>query len=199
VLEKSLYWNALLAREENPDRETAWEEETETVLTRSERFLSFLTLVATLGTSFGLLGTVLGVSKSLQFIESDFSATVSGLSVALYTTIGGLVVSIVSLTAYGIFTSLSDALGRSIQRQLARLGRRLESRAGTPPPRVAAPSRPAVPRAPSRPAAPQTPPRPAAPKAPSGLERREDTLAVTPRDLSSGDIVIEDLSDEARF
>ncbi|MHC5035697.1 MAG: MotA/TolQ/ExbB proton channel family protein [Planctomycetota bacterium] len=93
---------------------TAWEEEAEAVVVRSEKFLSFLTLAATLGTSFGLLGTVIGVSSSLKFIESDFSSTVAGLSVALYTTVGGLLVSIQAALFYAIFQSLSNALNNSI-------------------------------------------------------------------------------------
>jgi biopolymer transport protein ExbB/TolQ len=80
----------------------------------TEKLLTFLTLAATLGTSFGLLGTVIGVSSSLKFIESDFSSTVAGLSVALYTTVGGLVVSIQAALFYAFFQSMSNALNNSI-------------------------------------------------------------------------------------
>lgn len=93
---------------------TAWEEEADATVTRSERFLTFLTLAATLGTSFGLLGTVIGVSSSLKFIESDFSSTVAGLSVALYTTVGGLLVSIQAALFYAGFQTCSNKLHNAI-------------------------------------------------------------------------------------
>ncbi|MHC4777325.1 MAG: MotA/TolQ/ExbB proton channel family protein [Planctomycetota bacterium] len=100
---------------------SAWEEEADAVVGRSEKLLTFLTLAATLGTSLGLLGTVIGVSSSLKFIESDFSSTVAGLSVALYTTVGGLIVSIQAALFYGVFQSLSNALNESIGGWVRRL------------------------------------------------------------------------------
>lgn len=101
---------SLFQTRENP----VWEEEADAVVLRSEKFLSFLVLAATLGTSFGLLGTVIGVSSSLKFIESDFSSTVAGLSVALYTTVGGLVVSIQAALFYAAFQAASNALNNAI-------------------------------------------------------------------------------------
>ena len=92
----------------------AWEEETDAVVARTEKWLGFLTLAAALGTSFGLLGTVIGVSSSLKFIESDFSSTVDGLSVALYTTVGGLVVSIQATLFLWVYQAFSNALNNSI-------------------------------------------------------------------------------------
>ncbi len=92
----------------------AWEEEADAIVHRSEKFLTVLTVIATLGTSIGLLGTVIGVSHSLKFIESDFSSTVAGLSVALYTTVGGLVVSIQSALFYAVLQAMSNALNNGI-------------------------------------------------------------------------------------
>ncbi|MHC4597422.1 MAG: MotA/TolQ/ExbB proton channel family protein [Planctomycetota bacterium] len=109
---------------------TAWEEEAESVVTRSEKFLAFLTLAATLGTSLGLLGTVIGVSSSLKFIESDFSSTVAGLSVALYTTVGGLMVSIQAALSYALFQSFSNALNESIGGWVRRLRQRPSAAGG---------------------------------------------------------------------
>jgi biopolymer transport protein ExbB/TolQ len=176
LFRRNLYLDVLLAFEDHPGKEEKWQEKKEEILTRSERFLSFLTLIATLGTSFGLLGTVIGVSKSLKFIESDFSATVSGLSVALYTTIGGLLISIFSLTAYGILTSLSDGLGRHINLRVEKLRKREEKKD------VPAPPKP-----------PPPPGRGGPPGKAGGTPPREDTLAFTPEDHSQSDIVIEDL------
>ena len=94
--------------------DTAWEEEADAAVARSEKFLSLLTLFATLATSFGLLGTVVGVAGSLQYIETDFSKLVAGLSVALYTTVLGLVVSIQAVLAYACFRTFSNSLNNHI-------------------------------------------------------------------------------------
>jgi biopolymer transport protein ExbB/TolQ len=95
-------------------REGAWEDEADAAVARSEKYTSFLTLFATLATSFGLLGTVVGVAGSLQYIETDFSKLVMGLSVALYTTVLGLVVSIQAVLSFAILQSFSNRLNNGI-------------------------------------------------------------------------------------
>jgi biopolymer transport protein ExbB/TolQ len=61
AVRKSIYLQVLLKVEDSPGRNALWEDVMDGIVSRSERFLSFLALVATLGTSFGLLGTVIGV------------------------------------------------------------------------------------------------------------------------------------------
>ncbi|MCU0722637.1 MAG: MotA/TolQ/ExbB proton channel family protein [Planctomycetes bacterium] len=94
--------------------EGAWEDEADASVARSERYVSLLTLFATLATSFGLLGTVVGVAGSLQYIETDFSKLVQGLSVALYTTVLGIVVSIQAILSYAVFQTFSNSLSNRI-------------------------------------------------------------------------------------
>ncbi len=182
----SLLLAPVIASQKSAD-DRIWEDEMDTVLGRSERFLFILSLIATLSTSFGLFGTVVGVSWSLNYIESDFSQTVSGLSVALYTTIGGLAVSIVAIIAGGIYSSLSGALGRAIVHWVNVL--RLAAAPAAAPVPAEGILQPAAAR-PARGEGLET----AKPYA-GGAVRREDTLEISPSpvDLSKSDIIVEDV------
>ncbi len=83
------------------------------------RGLGTLELLASLSTSLGLFGTVVGVSMSFHAISSaDSGAVVSGLGVALFTTVLGLVVHLYCSVFAAFFSYLSDRMEGEIQRVL---------------------------------------------------------------------------------
>lgn len=83
------------------------------------RGLGALELLASLSTSLGLFGTVVGVSMSFNAISSaDSGAVVNGLGVALFTTVLGLVVHLYCSVFAAFFSYLSDRLEGEIQRVL---------------------------------------------------------------------------------
>ncbi len=92
----------------------------EDVLARGERYLRLLAVIASVSTSFGLLGTVVGVSMSFQAL-ADARDIAAGLSVALYTTVGGLVVFLIAFLSGSFFQSLARGLARDIELTLDRL------------------------------------------------------------------------------
>lgn len=90
------------------------------VLARGERYLRLLAVIASVSTSFGLLGTVVGVSMSFQAL-AEARDIAAGLSVALYTTVGGLVVFLIAYLSGSFFQSLARGLARDIELTLDRL------------------------------------------------------------------------------
>ncbi len=181
-LSRSIYTGVALVADKFRGDDKMWEDEMDAVLGRSERFLGFLTLIASLSTSFGLFGTVVGVSWSLNYIESDFSQTVSGLSVALYTTILGLAVSIVAIIASGMFGALSEMLGKSIISRVNTV-RRAAGRLPESARPVSATARSAG----------------GEPGQFNPFRQREDTLDISPakadtrKDLSKSDFIVEEI------
>ncbi|MEQ8767977.1 MAG: MotA/TolQ/ExbB proton channel family protein [Planctomycetota bacterium] len=93
---------------------------TDELLSRSERHLRLLAVIASVSTSFGLLGTVVGVSISFRAL-ADARDIAGGLSIALYTTVGGLVVFLIAYLAGALFQALSRGLAREIELTLDRL------------------------------------------------------------------------------
>jgi biopolymer transport protein ExbB len=83
--------------------------------TANRRGLGALETIASLSTSLGLFGTVVGVSLSFDSMASgDAEKVVYGLGVALFTTVLGLVVHLACLICAGFFqffaTEVSNAL-----------------------------------------------------------------------------------------
>jgi len=97
--------------------------------------LRVLNWVATLSTSLGLLGTVIGVSMSLKDLDDPAKLT-AGLSVALNTTIIGLVIYLVTFSFATLFAARSAKLAAVLKELLdetARsLGERTTSKTGRP-------------------------------------------------------------------
>ncbi len=112
-----------------------------------ERYLNLLGTIAAISPLLGLLGTVTGMVKIFAAISAsgavgDPSVLAGGISEALITTVGGLVVAIPSLVAYRYLRDRVDGLVIAMEKEaitlvealhrrqyLDRLGRRDESAA----------------------------------------------------------------------
>lgn len=81
--------------------------------------LNIIKIIATTGPLLGLLGTVIGILDAFLVISktglSDPSMFADGISLALITTVGGLVVAIPHLVAYNYFVSSLDDIERKVQ------------------------------------------------------------------------------------
>ncbi len=79
-----------------------------------EKNLSWITLFIAMAPSLGFLGTVIGMIKAFDQIESagDISPTVvaGGMKVALITTVGGLVVALILQVFYNYLLSKLEAI-----------------------------------------------------------------------------------------
>lgn len=98
-----------------------------------------LSIVATLSPLLGLFGTVLGMIESFDTVAlmgelGDASMLAGGISKALITTAGGLVVAIPSLGLYYHLRSRAEGLGHLVECELTELLRRCVRRgsAGAP-------------------------------------------------------------------
>lgn len=145
VLERSFYWlryawvsdpirrRAILLRRETAGRErdpiariAALEPltarmEADRLLRAARRGVGALEVFASLSTSLGLFGTVVGVSLSFQAISSGNSGSVVyGLGVALFTTVLGLVVHLYCAVFASFFTFLADRFESGVEAALRR-------------------------------------------------------------------------------
>ncbi len=81
------------------------------VVGESRRWIGLLEGIAGLSTSLGLFGTVVGVSMSFDSMALGKSDDVAhGLSVALYTTVAGLINYLYCFTAASFFRHFSESL-----------------------------------------------------------------------------------------
>lgn len=87
-----------------------------------ESGLTYIKNIASIAPLLGLLGTVYGVLKSFEAISSqglgDPTIFSSGISVALITTIAGLVVAIPHHIAYNHFISLVDSIELKAKKEI---------------------------------------------------------------------------------
>jgi biopolymer transport protein ExbB len=95
-------------------------------LARAERFLPVLDTIITLAPLLGILGTVVGIITSFDFLSmtatvEDPQAVTGGIAQALVTTATGLAIAIGSLIPHNYFRSLSDRLRREIEEAGTRL------------------------------------------------------------------------------
>lgn len=90
----------------------------ERVRPRIERFSTVLSTIVTAAPMLGILGTVTGIIQSFQLLGNERGVTdptlvAGGIAEALYTTVFGLVVALVTLFPYVAFRGQSDrAFGR---------------------------------------------------------------------------------------
>lgn len=90
----------------------------ERIRPRIERFSSVLSTIVTAAPMLGILGTVTGIIQSFQLLGNERGVTdptlvAGGIAEALYTTVFGLVVALVTLFPYVAFKGQSDrAFGR---------------------------------------------------------------------------------------
>jgi biopolymer transport protein ExbB len=84
--------------------------------------LNFVKIIATIAPLLGLLGTVIGVLSAFDSISvrglGDNSIFAGGISVALITTVAGLIVAIPHLIGYNFFISKLDKIELEIEKEL---------------------------------------------------------------------------------
>lgn len=95
----------------------------------SKAHLKVLSHSAGLGSSLGLFGTVVGISRSFSGVVDNSAAIVSGLQVALNTTVLGLIVYLLAYVAHAIFATKSANLAQDLEEDLNETRRALEARA----------------------------------------------------------------------
>ncbi len=91
-----------------------------------ERGLSTVRIIASIAPLLGLLGTVIGVLSAFEAISQqgmdDPSVFASGISLALITTVGGLIVAIPHYIGYnyliGMLDKIEAKLGREMSHQI---------------------------------------------------------------------------------
>lgn len=112
---------------EHPEDASIAKVEAERLMRESRRYLRVLNWIATLSTSLGLLGTVVGVSMALKDLD-DPSKLTPALAIALNTTIIGLVIYLVTYTFASFFQSRSQRLGVEVKELLSEAKRALKAR-----------------------------------------------------------------------
>jgi len=99
-------------------------QEIQAFMNQSEKGLNSIRVIASIAPLLGLLGTVLGVYMAFKVIAvkglSDPNNFASGLSLALITTIGGLIVAIPHYIGHSYIISLLDRLEINLERETTR-------------------------------------------------------------------------------
>jgi len=92
-------------------------------MVRYEKGLSTVRIIASIAPLLGLLGTVIGVLTAFEAISKqglgDPSIFASGISLALITTVGGLVVAIPHYIGYNYLIGMLDKLEAKLGRQMS--------------------------------------------------------------------------------
>ena len=88
-----------------------------------ERGLSTVRIIASIAPLLGLLGTVIGVLSAFEAISrlglNDPSVFASGISLALITTVGGLVVAIPHYIGYNYLIGMLDKLEAKLNKEMS--------------------------------------------------------------------------------
>lgn len=91
-------------------------------LKKMERGMPTIKIIATTATLFGLLGTVVGVLMAFEAIGKigmgDPSVFAKGISMALVTTVGGLVVAIIHTIGYNYLIAYLDNIESHLEEEL---------------------------------------------------------------------------------
>lgn len=101
------------------------EEAANQVIHQLERYLSTLSVIANIAPLMGLLGTVLGMIQVFNAImlqgTGNTGVLAGGISVALYTTVAGLVVAIPATIAHKYFQRRVDAIVVTFEEEAVKL------------------------------------------------------------------------------
>jgi len=91
-------------------------------LRKMEKGMPTIKIIATTATLFGLLGTVVGVLMAFEAIGKvgmgDPSVFANGISMALVTTVGGLVVAIIHTVGYNYLIAYLDDIESQLEEEL---------------------------------------------------------------------------------
>ncbi|OHD73509.1 MAG: hypothetical protein A2177_03635 [Spirochaetes bacterium RBG_13_68_11] len=118
--EAAVLREGVLARATAPEeRELCMQARAQKDLSRLERFLPWLSSVASVETLLGLLGTVTGMIRSFLALRlsgvADPAVLAGGISEALITTAAGLVVAIPCLVTYHVLTQAVDRITARVE------------------------------------------------------------------------------------
>lgn len=122
----------LKADRKDQEIERAMEEKILSEIPRVKARVNLLTLFANIATLLGLLGTILGLITAFQSVNSADEAMkqqvlAQGISVAMLTTAGGLIVAIPCLTGYYLLNNRSDFLIDKIEEKAMGLANALSA------------------------------------------------------------------------
>jgi biopolymer transport protein ExbB len=112
----------LKADRKDQEIERAMEEKIISEIPRVKSRINLLTLFANIATLLGLLGTILGLITAFQSVSAADEAMkqevlASGISMAMLTTAGGLVVAIPCLAGFYLLNNRGDFLDHKIEEQ----------------------------------------------------------------------------------
>lgn len=122
----------LKADRKDQEIERAMEEQIMSEIPKVKKRVNLLTLFANIATLLGLLGTILGLITSFQSVTNADDAMkqeilAKGISMAMLTTAGGLVVAIPCLAGYYILNNRSDYLIDKIEEKAVGLANALSA------------------------------------------------------------------------
>ncbi|MEA2047126.1 MAG: MotA/TolQ/ExbB proton channel family protein [Campylobacterota bacterium] len=107
---------------EQPTKEKIIQNAIDTQIKSMEFGLDTIKIIASIAPLLGLLGTVLGVLSAFEAISKeglgDPAVFSSGISIALITTIAGLIVAIPHYIAYNYFISLLDRIETTLEKDV---------------------------------------------------------------------------------
>jgi biopolymer transport protein ExbB/TolQ len=93
----------------------------------SRQFLDWLSLIANISGTLGLMGTVVGISLSFKTMASEDSKGMAlSLATALYTTVGGIILFLIAYLGLFLFQKLSNQLDNALTVNIQRLKNVLE-------------------------------------------------------------------------
>lgn len=122
----------LKADRKDQEIERAMEEKILSEMPKVKARVNLLTLFANIATLLGLLGTILGLITAFQSVSSASEAVkqemlAKGISMAMLTTAGGLMVAIPCLAGYYLLNNRSDYLLDKIEEKAMGLANALSS------------------------------------------------------------------------
>ncbi|HRU51670.1 MAG TPA: MotA/TolQ/ExbB proton channel family protein [Planctomycetota bacterium] len=93
----------------------------------SRQFLDWLSLIANISGTLGLLGTVVGISLSFKSMASEDAKGITlSLATALYTTVGGIILFFIAYLALFLFQKFTNQLDNALTNNLQTLKDTLE-------------------------------------------------------------------------
>ncbi|WP_372366598.1 MotA/TolQ/ExbB proton channel family protein [Candidatus Uabimicrobium sp. HlEnr_7] len=91
-------------------------------VSESRQFLDILSLIASIAGTLGLMGTVVGISQSFKTLaREDPKGLAASLSTAMYTTIGGIILFLMSYLFLFFFEKIANHFEDSIDENIQRI------------------------------------------------------------------------------
>ncbi len=91
-------------------------------LSKAEKGMATIKIIASIAPLIGLLGTVVGIFSAFRVIAdkgmNDPSLFAGGISVALITTVGGLIVAIPHFVGFNYLSSMLDAIEIQLEKKV---------------------------------------------------------------------------------